>query len=313
MNPLKQKTLLFSIALFLAIILSLSVSPTIHVCATCGSTMHYVRSERTDRQTSDTKNGVTTETEKTTDRTVIVGDRGDVYTHSSTVNKNADGSSSEQEDYHLEDPDGCYAAGEPWKGDLSRGDTKDPNGNRKRHQEEFFEKDGKCIKTVRDWEWNAKGELIKDTGWITTEVPCLRTSLEVRWGGELTSGVLSVIWGPETSVVPLTVKDKRYTGQFTGEWKGKLTTDACNCSATFPVTIDVKGLEDEFEIIEFTVTINRGAMANCMCLGKSGSGGEIPKPEIYNFKLPAQGGATVTMDEANGAVKTKTTFTLKMK
>ncbi len=134
-----------------------------------------------------------------------------------------------------------------WKGDYSSDDDTDAKGNRKRHHEEFFEKDGKCTKTTRDWEWDAKGKLIKDTGWITTEVPCIDTSLEVCWGGGLNSGVLSAIWGPDTAIVPLTVKDKTYTGQFTGDWKGKLTTDACNCSGTFPVTIDVKGQEDEFK------------------------------------------------------------------
>jgi hypothetical protein len=257
-------------------------------------------------------NGVTTDSQEITIISVVIGDKGDVFTDNTTHKKNSDGSSEDHENIHNEDPEGCYENGEPWKGDYSTDDETDAKGNRKRHQEEFFEKNGKCEKTTRDWEWDAKGKLIKDTGLITTEVPCVRTSLEVRWGGELTSGVLSAIWGPETSVVPLTVKDKTYTGQFTGDWKGKLSTDACNCSGTFPVTIDVKGLEDEFEKIYFTVTINQGKMANCACLGKSGSMTFPTEPEIYKFELLAQGGATITMDDPKGGV-TKTTFALKMK
>jgi hypothetical protein len=161
-------------------------------------------------------------------------------------------------------------------------------------------------------EWDAKGKLIKDTGWIDTEVPCVNTSLEVRWEGVLNSGVLSAVWGPDTSIVPLTVKDKTYKGHFTGEWKAKLTTDACNCTGTFPVTIDVEGLEDEFEKIYFTVTINKGALANCACLGKSGSKTFPVEPETYKFELLAQGGSTITMGDPKGG-ETKTTFTLKMK
>jgi hypothetical protein len=305
--------LLIPAALLLGLMLTIVLDKPAPVCATCGSTIHAIRSQHIDRQTSDTVNGVTTDTQEITIISVVVGDKGDVDTDYTTHKKNSDGSSEDHENIHAEDPEGCYENGEPWKGDYSSDDTTDAKGNRKWHREDFKEKDGKCIKSVRDQEWNPKGELIKDTGWIDTEVPCVTTSLEVHWEGVLSMGSLSVEWGPETSVVPLTIKDKTYEGQFTGNWKAKLSSDACQCSGTFPVTVEVKGQEDEFEIIDFTVTINKGAMVNCVCLGKSNSKNFPVESETYEFKLPAQGGATITMDGSKGAIKTKTTFTLKMK
>jgi hypothetical protein len=313
MQKLSRYMLIIPAAFLFGLMLTIVLDKPAPVCATCGSTMHAVRSKHTDRQTSDTVNGVTTNTEEITQISVVIGDKGDVFTENSSYKKNSDGSAEDHENIHAEDPEGCYENGEPWKGDYSSDDTTDAKGNRKWHQEDFSEKDGKCIKSVRDREWNAKGKLIKDTGWVKTDVPCVRTSLEVHWEGVLSMGSLSVEWGPETSAVPLAVKDKTYTGQFTGNWKGKLSSDACQCSGTFPVTIDVIGQEDEFEIIDFTVTINKGSMVNCVCEGKSNSASHPQKPEIYKFNLPAQGGASITMDGAEGAIKTKTTFTLKMK
>jgi hypothetical protein len=316
MKTLIQKVWVFGTVIILAMLLSgargLPARPN-NECER--NTTWYIENELNMRRTSDTVGGKTTTTEQMSSWSEHHSTNGEEYHSNQTHQKNADGTSHGHGEWSYSDPEGkgCHNEdGEPKKFTSSRDDDYDSEGNNKRHFEAIEEKDGKCIKYVRDLEWDRTGKLIKDIK-SETEVPCVRTSLEVHWEGELNSGVLSVVWGPETSVVPLTVKDKTYTGQFAGDWKGKLTTDACNCSATFPVTIEVKGQEDEFEIIEFTVTINRGAMANCVCLGKSGSGGEIPKPEIYKFELPAQGGATITMNDANGAVKTKTTFTLKMK
>ena len=184
------------------------------------NTTWYIDSELNSRQTSDTVGGKTTTTQQISDRSDQYSSRGEELHSNRTHQKNADGSSHGHDDFSYSDPNGagCHNPdGEPYKGKSTNDDDKDPKGNRKRHHEEYFEKDGKCEKTTRDWEWDAKGKLIKDTGWITTEVPCVNTSLEVRWEGELNSGVLSAVWGPDTSIVPLTVKDKTYTGQFTGE------------------------------------------------------------------------------------------------
>jgi hypothetical protein len=313
MRKLSRHIFLIPAAFLLGLMFTIVLDTPAQVCATCGSTMHVVKSERTDRRTSDTTNSITTDTEQEKVFSVVVGDQGDVFTENSTFNKNSDGSTESHEDIHNEDPEGCIDGdGEPMKADTKRDVKTDAKGNRKEHWEQTIEKNGKCIKSTQDWEWNVKGELIKDTGLIETEVACGRNSLEVHWEGVLSMGSLTAEWGPETSVIPLTVKDKMYTGQFTGEWKGKLTTDACNCTGSFPVTIDVKGQEDEFEKIYFTVTINKGALANCACMGKSGSKTIPVEPETYKFELLAQGGATITMDDPKGGV-TKTTFILKMK
>jgi hypothetical protein len=317
MKTLTRMVYMFGFVMTLALLLSGARGLPTHRNNECErNTTWYIWSELNDRQTSDTVGGKTSSTQDISDRSEQHSSRGEELTHDTTFHENADGSSFEHDEFSYSDPlgAGCHNSdGEPYKGDSTDDTSKDENGNRKKHHEEFFEKDGKCTKTVRDWEWNAKGELIKDTGWVRTEVPCVRTSLEVRWEGNLTMGNLSVVWGPETSVVPLTVKDKTYQGQFKGDWKGKLTSDACQCSGTFPVTIDVNGQEDEFETILFTVTIEKGAMGNCVCKGGSGSKTFPVQAETYKFELPAQGGATITMDGSKGAIKTKIAFTLKMK
>jgi hypothetical protein len=316
MKTLIRKVSVFGTFVILAMLMSGARGLPTRVFNECErNTSWSIDSELNSRQTSDTVGGKTTTTQQISDRSDQYSSRGEEFHSNRTHQKNADGTSHGHDEYSYSDPrgEGCHNEdGEPWKFKSTRDDDTDSEGNTKRHYEDIVEKDGKCIKYVRDLEWDRTGKLVKDIK-SETEVPCVTTSLEVRWEGVLSMGSLSVKWGPETSVVPLTVKDKTYTGQFTGEWKGKLTSDACQCNATFPVTIDVIGQEDEFEIIDFTVTINKGAMANCVCLGKSSSASHPQKPEIYKFNLPAQGGASITMDGAEGAIKTKTTFTLKMK
>jgi hypothetical protein len=315
MKTMIQKVSVFGMFMLLAMLLSGARGLPTRAYNECErNTTWFIENELNIRRTSDTVGGKTTTTEQMSEWSEHHSTRGETWTSNRTHQKNADSTSHGHEESSYSDPEGkgCHNEdGEPKKFTHSQDDDYDSEGNTKRHIETIEEKDGKCVKYVRDMEWDRTGKLIKDIK-SETEVPCVRTSLEVHWEGELNSGVLSVIWGPDTSVIPLTVKDKTYTGQFTGEWKAKLTTDACNCTGTFPVTIDVKGQEDEFEVIDFTVTINKGAMANCVCLGKSGSVSFPAKAEVYQFQLPAQGGATITMDDPGGAV-TKTTFTLKMK
>jgi len=292
MTQLTRKSLIFVAALTLAVIFLLSASQARRVCATCGSTIHTVNSEHTDRQVSDTKDGVTTNTEETSTHTVIIGDLGDVFTEDSTYNKNADGSSESHEHMHNEDPNGCYDDdGEAWKGDVSIDITTDAKGNRKQHTEEIIEKNGKCMKHVHDMEWDSKGTKIKDKEY-DVEVPCTAYNLEYTFEGSLdNSQGTTMQFGPDTAVIPLALNNGVYEGFYKGDFHAAYS-GKCSGSHIYPTQIDVKAKEDDFGDLEVTMTETRSDTGAIVCPeGQAPISGE-PTSNSWTFTIKAEDGAT---------------------
>jgi hypothetical protein len=305
MNQLTRRGLLFAAALILA----LTLGPIGRACATCGSVRHTVHSETTNRQTSTTQGGVTTDTQEVTVHSQVTGDQGDVWTEDSSTQKNADGSTHEHEQMHHEDPQGCYADGEPWTGDETHDVTTDPKGNRKEHDEQIIEKNGKCVKSVRDQEWNAKGEQIKDTGWVDTEIPCSRWNLEVRIETAVQVGPVTEGWGPGLATIPLAADGNTYKGSYEGVFDYWMT-GPCSGTGTVPLTFDVTANKEKFgdnDELAFSVKASGRRIATVNCQGVVNSPDD-PITLADTFTLPAEDGAS--WNDNSGSL-VSFTYTLK--
>jgi hypothetical protein len=312
----------FTAALFFAVILTSAAVSPMNAYARCGTGVTtQIWNELNSRQTSDTVGGKTTSTQDISDRSEHHSSNGVDSTHDTTLHVNPDGSSHEHEEHHVTDQgiggNECYPEmeGKPWKGDSSTDTDKDAKGNRKRHHEEIIEKNGKCEKTTRDWEWNAKGELIKDTGWVTTDIPCSKYNLEVSFSGSYTlpNGLESYIYGPNTAVVHLEKKgDGTYEGKYESVFDVKVT-GVCNAIGTAPVTINVTAKEVKFggeDELEFSVKTSYVIITTYICPALGMSGEAPPSPTItdtHTFTLPAEDGASQTSTKYS----INWTFTLK--
>jgi hypothetical protein len=302
MGKLSRLIFLCSAALLLGLILTIVLDTPKPVCATCGSKEHVVRSEHTDLQTSDTKNGVTTNTDQVNIISVVVGDQGDISTENSSFNKNSDGSSESHENMHNEDPEGCIDGdGEPMKADTKRDVKKDTKGNTKEHREQTVEKNGKCIKITHEWEWNEKGELIKDTGLVETEVPCpSKYSLEVYGEGEIGGWIHYKF---EKLVIPLARQGDVYTGSAQGELKTEGSNQGNTTEGTYLKNYEVTAQQDEFGVLQFTIHISvvdsRVTITTAEGGAASGNGGPSDEGTL-NFPLEADDGASYSYGDGQG-------------
>jgi hypothetical protein len=318
MKTLMRKASVFAAALFLAVVLTSAVESPRYAYARCGTGVTtQIWSELNNRQTSDTVGGKTSETQDISSRSKHHSNNGTDSTSDTTLHINPDGSSHEHDEFHATDQgiggNECYPEmeGKPWKGDVTNDDDKDPKGNRKRHHEEIIEKNGKCEKTIRDWEWNTKGELIKDTGWVSTDIPCSKYNLEVLYKGSIDVTHSIITYGPNIAEVHLEDKGNSYAGKFESVFDAKMT-GKCDGFGTFPVSYDVTATkEDDFGEMDFIVKETKGKSAVVSCEGKSGMDTELTKTKTYTFKLTAEDGASTTFTIPPGYITL--TFTLKTK
>jgi hypothetical protein len=317
MNTLKRVAGLFGAALFLAVFLTSAMEPPKCAHATCGTTWH-IWAESSDRQVSHSSGGKTTETNDWVSRSVQVSDDGQTSTDHQEFHKYADGSSEEHEETSHEDKygNGCGGDGEPWSGGRKRDVKTDAEGNSEEHIEEIIEKDGKCMKWVRDRAWDRNGKPIKDTGWIETEIPCkTEYNLEYTLEGEGTSnmsdlGPVTMRWGPDTAVIPLSLKDGVYTGTYEGNFTATYS-GGCSGTQTYPTTIEVKAQEDELRDLKFSVSITNNMMGMVTCAGSTAPQSNEPNTTTRTFTLEFAEGATHVEDIPAGIFHWKETFVLK--
>lgn len=293
-------------ALFLAVIITAATEPPKCAHAGCGSDTTWNTSSELNSSQSNTG------TEDISSSSVQHSDDGQTYTDTQTHHKNADGSSTDHEETHYEDKsgNGCSSDGEPWTGDRTVDDETDKDGNRKEHIEEIIEKDGKCMKQVRDREWDRKGKLIKDTGWITTEVPCNKYILEFTREGNLSAGGITVHWGPDTAIIPLGLKSGNYTGSQNGSFHATVS-GKCNGTYNYPESAEVTAKEDEFGDLEFSVIVTMSMAGTLTCPGGGGPLGNAPVTFTRTFTLPFEDGASKVFTVPMGSGQTVDTFTLK--
>jgi hypothetical protein len=314
MKTLTRKIWVFSTVIILAILLSGARGLPTRTYNECErNTSWSIWSVLDDRQTSDTVGGKTTETQDVSSRSEQHSSRGEETTDTQINRVNPDGSTHDHEETTYSDPEGkgCSSDGIPQKSRHSRDDDTDSKGNRKEHAEEIIEKNGKCVKNVRDWEWDAKGKLIKDTGWVSTDVPCSMYNLEVLYKGSIDVTHSIITYGPSTAVIQLEDKGDSYAGKLESVFDAKMT-GKCNGSGTFPVFYEVTATkEDEFGEMDFIVKETKGASAVVACMGKSGTDTEPTKTKTYTFKLTAEDGASITFTIPPGYIAL--TFTLKKK
>jgi hypothetical protein len=312
MKTLMRKAPLLGAALIFALALSGARALPSGIYTECErNTSWSIWSVQDSRQTSDTTKGKTSETQDTSSRSEQHSSRGEDTTHNDTHHTNADGSGHEHEDFNYSDPtgQGCHNEGIPWKGGFSHDTDWDSKGNRKEHNEELIEKNGKCEKSVRDREWDSRGNLIKDTGWITTEVPCSHLSLQVTFEGTYSIPRTTLVYGPNTVMIPLETKDTRtYTGRYESVFDGTVT-GFCTADVTWPVSINVTATEDDARDLEFSVqtTFSKPwTLGSCEGLPGPPHVGALVIP-VHNFTLPADDGASTTI--SGPAVKW--TYTVK--
>lgn len=114
----------------------------------------WIHSELTDRQTSDTVNGVTTTTETIADTSHQTSSDGQSLDDVQTLQRNADGSSSEHEAVSATKSDGS-------NGSLTRDATTDSNGNRSdQSTSDWTDADGNRT-TWTDWnQYDSQGHRI---------------------------------------------------------------------------------------------------------------------------------------------------------
>jgi hypothetical protein len=317
MNTIMRKAGLVAAALILAALLTAATGlprPAYNECER--NTSWSIWNEIDSRQTSDTVGGKTTETQDWSSRSELNSSRGEDLTLNRTHHKNADGSAHSHDDYAYSDPEGkgCHNSdGIPIWGRGKSDDDRDADGNTKRHIEAFEEKNGKCVKYVRDLEWDSKGTLIKDTK-SETEVPCGKYILEVSWKGTYTlpNGLITATYGPNTAKIYLEPRgDGTYEGKYESVFDGKVTGE-CPGTMTAPITFNVTAKEVKFgDQDELEFSVKRSHWFYTMSTG----GGICPKGETtgptvthtHTFTLPIEDGASETFTSL-GPIWT---FTLK--
>jgi hypothetical protein len=229
MKILKRKIGLLVAALVLAAALVMVVGSPWQTNASCeGDVSWKIHNVIDDSSTTDTKGGKTTDTQSISSRTEQNSNNGQSITDNQTHYTNADGSSHEHEDIYYSDSEGkrCDSDGMPMTHHHTKDDDTDSKGNTKEHIEEIEEKNGKCVKSVRDFEWNAKGKLIKDTGWVDTEIPCSKYNLRVNFKGTKSLANMTATYGPNNIIVHLEDKGKIYEGKYESVLDGRVSGSA---------------------------------------------------------------------------------------
>jgi hypothetical protein len=304
MKTIVQKVGLLVGALILAAILLLVGGSQSQVSAGCGADVTtQIWSESDFRQTSDTQNGRTVTTQDASNRSVHHTDNGQDSTRTETYHKNADGSSHYHGEFNYSDLEGkgCYDAadGTTFRGDNTQDKDTDSKGNTKEHIEEIIEEHGKCMKNVRDLEWDSMWRLVKDTGWVSTEVPCSKYNLQISFNGTKSSGNMTATYGPNTILVHLEDKGSTYEGKYKSVLDGEVS-GFCNGSITWPVLIEVTAAKDkEFEDLAFSVkTTMSEPWTQGTCEGLSGNmkAGVIKVPP-HDFRLADEGGSSRSFTE----------------
>ncbi len=318
MNTLYRKIGLLATALILAAMLILMGGSQRLVIAGCGADVTWQISSESDfRETSDTQNGRTVNTQDVSHRVELHSDNGQDSTHTETYHRNADGSSHYHGEFNTSDLEGkgCYddADGTTWRGDNTQDKDTDSKGHTKEHIEEIIERHGKCEKAVRDREWDAKGNLIKDTGWVRTEIPCSKYNLEVSMKGSISlPGLAEIKYGPNKAIVHL---EKTGDRSYAGKYEGRFDVEAsgkCSGSGVYPVAFDVTATEDEFEDLDFIVKISMDLSYTGQCEGKSHSANRsLTTNTQVPFTLPAKDGATLVFNAPTGNLSW--TYTLREK
>jgi len=301
MKTLTRKVGLLSVALLLASVLILTIGAPRQASAGCGSDVTWsIWNVLDSRQTSDTQNGRTVDTQDTSSRSEHHSDNGQDWNDTQTNHVNPDGSSHDHEESSYSDSEGkgCSSDGIPWKFTDKSDVDKDSKGNRKEHSESIEEKNGKCFKWVRDREWDSKGKLIKDVK-STTEIPCSKYNLQVTFNGTFSSAAGTMVFGPNTVVVHLEDKGKLYEGKFESVFDGRVT-GRCNGSITWPVKIDVTGTkyEEKKELIFSVKTTTDKPMTRVDCQGfnLNFQAGVLTVPP-HLFRIAEEGGATYSVTE----------------
>jgi hypothetical protein len=320
MNKLMRKAILLGVALILAMVLISLAGVPKPASAGCGSDVSWnIWNELDSHQMSDTVGGKTTDTQEMSSRSVQHSNNGQDWTNFQTHQKSGDGSSHDHEESSYSDSEGkgCNSDGIPWKFTTKSDDDKDPNGNRKKHSESIEEKNGKCVKYVRDQEWDSNGKLIKDVK-STTEIPCSKYNLEWSRVGNLSKDGVTILWGPNTTKIYLELSgDGTYKGNSEGvlddNYSGK-----CVGWLTHPFSVDVTAKEVKFgdqDELEFTVKVTMHQVGFITCEGKSNDQGSPPVTFTNNFSIPIEDGASFSkvVPIPLGSGQITDTYTLKKK
>jgi len=255
-------------------------------------------------------------TQDVSSRSVQHSNDGQDWDDTQTSHTNPDGSSHthQESNYTDREGNGCNSDGEPSSGHRTEDDDEDSKGNRKQHIEEIIEKDGKCEKRVRDREWDRKGNLIKDTGWITTEVPCSTYTLEVHMEGNVDLEDLHAKYGPNTGKIYLEKKDEAYVGHYEAAWDFEATSSDCEGFGTYPVTFNVTATKSEGDQLDldFSVESSMGVMGVFSCPDAGGAINRPPVTGTLTFMLPAEDGASKVYSLPGGVgANLAITFTLR--
>jgi len=129
------------------------------------------------------------------------------------------------------------------------------------------QKGSKCYQYITDYKLDSNNKQIYNSMKVT-EIPCScgggmatqvpsptpektvtpppQYTLEAHWEGAMSGGNVSIEWGPETSQIPLKLKENsnnEYEGSFQGKWHAKISGE-CVGSGEFPVTIEVQAVDN---------------------------------------------------------------------
>jgi hypothetical protein len=301
MNKPIRKACLLGVAIILAGVLISVVRLPKPVSAGCGSDVSWqIWNETDSRDVHSVHNRWTRDTSDWSSRSTQHSNNGQDSTHAETVHVNPDGSSQSSGDFDYTDSEGkgCYSGGVPFKGHSTRDEEWDSKGNRKDHYVDIVEKNGKCIKYVRDREWDSHGKLIKQTD-TETEVPCSKYNLQVSFTGSISNANMTTVYGPNTMVVFLEDKGKTYEGKYSSVLDGKVT-GFCDGFIVWPFSIEVTAIKDEdFGDLVFSVkTTMREPWTLGECQGLSGNmkaGAIIVPPR--SFRLATEIGSSATFTE----------------
>ncbi len=309
---MKQPTriiVLLSAGMICALGLSLAPRLTKPALAGCGAGVSWqVWNQIDSRSTVDTSGGASTTTASWSSRSEQSSSVGENYSDVQTLQTHADGSSSSHEEMSYSDPNGqgCDSDGEPWSGRRTLDEDTDPRGNRKRHIEEYIKKNGKCMKWVKDTEWDSRGNVVKETE-SETEVPCSKYVLEIALDGSMSLPGEEITWGPNKAPIYLESKeDNNYQGSYEGVFDSSFSGE-CVGEGTFPVRFEVAGKEDEFGELEFDVTATMAMSISMACESGAGTAAGPSATGTITVVLPQEDGASKSI--STGPVTY--TFTLR--
>ncbi len=313
MPALMRQACVFGAALLLAVISTAATGLPRRAYAGCGEGVSWnAQSELSNSQTSDTTNGQIIITQQTSQTSVQHSSDGQTFTDQQTRSVNPDGSSNTHEDVSYTDStgQGCNSNGQPQSSRSSRDEEKDSKGNRKEHYEAIIRKNGKCEKYVRDREWDRAGNLIKDVQ-STTEVPCSDFNLEWSRDATTTAGGWTTRYGPDTALILLSGNGSSYLGSYRGQFKGTIS-GRCYGTLSLPISVQVTAKEDEFEDLDFEMTVTSSQTTFITC-PEFGASTDTTKPVTFTrtFTLPAKDGASKVFSSPMAGGQLIDTFTLR--